>query len=198
MRSVFSFVVEPKDGRYNNVKDVNGKELILNTEIQNYQYVNRVGIVKEVPLFGDTFIKQGDEIIVHHNVFRKFHDIHGEDKNSRSHYDENTYFVDIDQIFLYKQNGKWKATDGYCFIKPLKNKDIFIDGPEIPAMGIIKYTDSIIGNKGIEPGSFVGFIQGAEYEFIIEGQRLYRVPTNLISVKYERKGDEEEYNPSWA
>jgi hypothetical protein len=37
-----------------------------------------------------------------------------------------------------------------------------------------------------------------EYEFIIEGQRLYRVPTNLITIKYEYQGDEEEYNPSWT
>ncbi len=35
-----------------------------------------------------------------------------------------------------------------------------------------------------------------EYEFNIEGQRLYRVPTNQITIKYEYQGDEEEYNPS--
>ena len=64
---------------------------------------------------------------------------------------------------------------------------------EIPLIGIVKY-----GNDTIENGTLVGFKPGMEYEFIIEGQRLYRVPTNLITIKYEYQGDEEEYNPSWA
>ena len=37
-----------------------------------------------------------------------------------------------------------------------------------------------------------------EYEFNIEGERLYRVPTNKITIKYEYQGNEEEYNPSWS
>ena len=64
---------------------------------------------------------------------------------------------------------------------------------ERPLIGIIKY-----GNDIIENGTLVGFKPGMEYEFIIEGQRLYRVPTNLITIKYEYQGDEEEYNPGWA
>ena len=64
---------------------------------------------------------------------------------------------------------------------------------ERPLIGIVKYD-----NDFIENGALVGFRPGMEYEFMIEGQRLYRVPTNLISIKYECKGDEEEYNPSWT
>jgi hypothetical protein len=37
-----------------------------------------------------------------------------------------------------------------------------------------------------------------EYEFIINKQKLYRIPTNQITIKYEYQGNEEEYNPSWA
>jgi len=36
-----------------------------------------------------------------------------------------------------------------------------------------------------------------EYEFIIDGERLYRVLTKFITIKYEREGTETEYNPSW-
>ena len=50
----------------------------------------------------------------------------------------------------------------------------------------------------IENESLVGFKPNSEYEFVIEGQRLYRVPTNSITIKYEYQGNEEEYNPSWA
>lgn len=198
MRSVFSFIVEPIANRYTNVRETENGKLILNTELQNYQYVSRHGVVKGLPLAIDTPIKEGDEVIVHHNVFRRFHDIKGIEKNSKAYYDESTYFVEENQIFLYKHNGKWIAPKGYCFIKPLKSKNIFATDHERPLTGILKYADESLLKNNIEAGSLVGFLPGSEYEFIVEGQRLYRVPTNLISIKYERKGDEEEYNPSWT
>ena len=198
MRSVFSFIVEPIANRYTNVKETENGKLILNTELQNYQYVSRHGVVKGLPLAIDTPIKEGDEVIVHHNVFRRFHDIKGIEKNSKAYYDESTYFVEENQIFLYKHNGKWIAPKGYCFIKPLKSKNIFTTDHERPLVGILKYADESLLKNNIEAGSLVGFLPGSEYEFIVEGQRLYRVPTNLISIKYECKGDEEEYNPSWT
>ena len=43
----------------------------------------------------------------------------------------------------------------------------------------------------------VGFTPNSEYEFLIDGERLYRIPINSISIKYERAGTEVEYNPSW-
>ena len=64
---------------------------------------------------------------------------------------------------------------------------------EKPLIGIVK-----LGNDEIEKESLVGFKPNSEYEFVIEGQRLYRVPTNSITIKYEYQGNEEEYNPSWA
>ena len=90
MKSVYNFVVAPKGERYNNKKKVDGGELILNTEIFNHQFVNRTAIVKSVPIISDTDIKPGDEVIIHHNVFRRWHNVKGEEKNSRSFFDENT------------------------------------------------------------------------------------------------------------
>ena len=45
MKSVYNFVVKPIGKRYNNVKKVGDKELIINTEIFNHQYVNRQATV---------------------------------------------------------------------------------------------------------------------------------------------------------
>ena len=67
---------------------------------------------------------------------------------------------------------------------------------EIPYRGIIKYVDKQL--KDIQKEDLVGFTPSSEYEFIIDGERLYRVLTNSISIKYERQGNEKEYNPSWA
>ena len=86
MKSVYNFVVKPKGERYNNTKKLDDGELILNTEIFNHQYTNREAIVISTPIIGDTDIKAGDIVIVHHNVFRRWHDIKGKEKNSRSYF----------------------------------------------------------------------------------------------------------------
>ena len=104
MKSVYNFVVTPKGERYNNTKKVGDSELILNTEIFNHQYVNREAIVVSVPMVGHTDILPGDTVIVHHNVFRRWHNIKGIEKNSRSYFDESNYFISSDQIFLYKRD----------------------------------------------------------------------------------------------
>ena len=91
MKSVYNFVVTPKGERYNNKKKVDGGELILNTEIYNHQFVNRIAVVKSIPMIGDTEIQPGDEVIVHHNIFRRWHNVKGIEKNSKSFFDENTY-----------------------------------------------------------------------------------------------------------
>ena len=193
MKSVYNFVVTPKGKRYNNKKKVGESELILNTEIYNHQYVNRTAIVKSIPIVGDTEIQPGDEVIIHHNVFRRWHNVKGIEKNSRSYFDEDTYFITQDQIFLYKRDGEWSAPKGFCFVKPLKAIDQFNIESEKPLQGIVKYSDGTV-----EVNDLIGFRPSSEYEFIVDGERLYRVLSNFITIKYEYQGDEEEYNPSWA
>ena len=198
MKSVYNFVVKPKGNRYNNTKQIDGSELIINTEIFNHQYVNREAIVVSTPIIGETDIKPGDEVIVHHNVFRRWHDIRGVEKNSRSYFNEDTYLINQDQIFLLKycasfSDDNWYAPQGYCFVKPLKAIDQFNIESEKPLQGIIKYSDGTVN-----VGDLVGFTPNSQYEFVVDGERLYRVLSNFITIKYEYQGNEEEYNPSWA
>ena len=194
MKSIYNFVISPVGERYNNTKEVDGGNLILNTEIYNHQYVNRLAKVISIPIIGDTYIKPGDEVITHFNVFRRWHDVKGEVKNSRSYFNESTYFITQDQIFLYKRDGEWKAPKGYCFIKPLKEKDDPLNiNIEKPLIGIVKYSDGTV-----EENDLIGYKPKTECEFIIDGDRLYRILSNFITIKYEYQGDEKEYNPSWA
>ena len=193
MKSVYNFVVTPKGERYNNSKKVGDKDLILNTEIFNHQYINRNATVISTPIIGDTNIKAGDEVIVHHNVFRRWHNQYGKEKNSKSYFDEKTYIIYLDQIFLYKQNNIWNVPKGFCWVQPIKNNDKYSSSKEQDNVGIVKYSDGTF-----EVGDLVGFTPISTYEFIIEGQKLYRVYTKFITIKYEYQGNEEEYNPSWA
>ena len=105
MKSVYNFVVTPIGERYNNTKKIGDSELILNTEIFNHQYVNRLAKVISTPIIGDTDIKPEDEVITHFNVFRRWNDVKGVERNSRSYFDESTYFITQDLLFLYKRNG---------------------------------------------------------------------------------------------
>jgi len=193
MKSVYNFVVTPNGDRYNNKKKVGSSELILNTSISDHLYVNREAKVISIPTVGDTEIKPGDTAIVHHNVFRRWHNQHGIEKNSKSYFDENTYLITEDQIYLYKRDGNWKPVKGYCFVKPIKAIDKFNIESEKPLVGVIKYSD---GSFNVD--DLVGFTPNSEYEFVIDGEKLYRVYTKFITIKYEYQGNEEAYNPSWA
>jgi len=193
MKSVYNFVVTPKGERYNNKKKLKNSELILNTEIFNHHYINREAVVLSTPIIGNTDIKPGDTVVLHHNVFRRWHNQHGVEKNSRSYFNDKTYLVNHDQIFLYKRNKNWQAPKGYCFVQPIKSTNSFDVEIEQPLQGVVKYSDGTVNT-----GDLVGFRPGSEYEFIIENKKLYRVLSKFITIKYEYQGNEETYNPSWA
>ena len=193
MKSVYNFVVKPIGERYNNVKKVGDKELIINTEIFNHQYVNRQATVISKPIIGDTDIDIGSDVILHHNVFRRWHNVKGIEKNSKSYFNEDTYIVQPDQIFLYKKFWQWHSPKGFCWVKPIKNKDKYANSETQENIGIIKYTDGTF-----KVNDLVGFTPISNYEFVIDGELLYRVYTKFITIKYEYQGDEEAYNPSWA
>ena len=193
MRSLYNFVVEPIGKRYNNSVNVDDKELILNTDIFNHHHVNRLAKVVSTPTMIDTEISIGDTVIVHFNVFRRWTDVKGREKNSRSYYKDNKYFISTDQIFLYKREDDWICPKGYCFVQPIKDNSKLNADVEKPLVGIVKHTDG-----RAELNSLIGFRPRVECEFVIDGKRLYRIPSQFITIKYEYQGDEEEYNPSWA
>jgi co-chaperonin GroES (HSP10) len=195
---VFDFIVKPVGSRYENSIDIDGKELIVNTKIESFKSVSNMAEVVSVPLAYKTDIKVGDTVIIHHNVFRRFYDIKGKQKNSRSYFKEDLYFCSSDQIYLYKTDTEWKSFGDRCFIKPLKNIDHLKLDKERKLIGILKYGNDSLKELKINPGDLVGYTPFGEFEFIIDGQRLYCMKSNDIVIKYEYKGDEEEYSPSWS
>ena len=64
---------------------------------------------------------------------------------------------------------------------------------EKPLIGFIKYSDGTF-----KENELVGYLSNAEYEFVIDNKRLYRVKNDSITIKYECQGHEKEYNPSWT
>ncbi len=198
MRAFSDFIVKPIGDRYNNSKKVGDKELILNTKIETFKAVNNLAEVISVPIAYESSIKIGDKVIIHHNIFRRFYDIRGKQKNSRSYYQEDLYFVQPDQIYMYGDYSNWKAFNDRCFVAPIENTDDLSLKKEQSLIGILKYGNDVLNKLKINPGDLVGFKPNSEFEFVIDDQLLYCMKSKDIVIKYEYKGNETQYNPSWT
>ena len=198
MKSLFDFIVEPVGERYDNKVKVGDKSLIINTQVETFKSVNNIAKVIQVPLSTKTVIKKGDLIMIHHNVFRRWYNMRGEEKNSKSYFKDNLYFVQLDQVYLYKRNNKWKSINNRCFVSPIVNDNNTLSDKEQYLIGVLKYGNKSLEALGINEGDLVGYTPNGEYDFIVDGKRLYCMKSNDIVIKYERQGNEVEYNPSWA
>jgi len=198
MQGVNNFIIRPLKSRYTNTKSIEGTDLILNTDNYNHRYVSKRAVVIAIPSAIKTDIIPGDEVITHHNVFRRWKDVRGIEKNSKSYYKEDMYFVHHDQVFAYKRNNKWNAVESFCFVKPIESNDIYSIDKEAPLKGVLKYADSSLIKAGLQEGDLVGFKPNTEYECILDEERLYRIFSKSITNKYEYQGNEKEYNPSWT
>ena len=109
MKSIYDFIIQPLGGKYSNTVKIGSKEIVVNTKIENWKFVNRLAIVVETPTAFNSKVKIGDTIVIHQNVFRTFYDMKGQKKKSRSYFKDNLYFCSIDQIYLYKNNDGWNS-----------------------------------------------------------------------------------------
>ena len=157
MRSLYDFIVKPLGEEYDNEITIGDKKIILNTKIESFKFVNNIAKVIEVPTAFKTPIKKGDLILIHHNVFRTFYDMKGTKKKSRSLFIDGMYFCSLDQVYLYKKNGKWMSFNDRCFIKPLKEKDNLEVVKEQKLIGILKIGNSSLEALGITEGDTVGY-----------------------------------------
>ena len=187
MTPLFGFIVSPYKGRYNNKVDVDGKELIVNTEIteRDAEFVSRIGIVNSTPSAIDTPIKVGDKVIVHHNVFRRWFDQYQRERNGRGFISDDEFLVFADQIFGYNDGSGWKSCPGYVFVKPIENDNEWMVEIEKPLYGELLYTNDDVG---IPVGDIVAFKPGSEYEFVIDGQKLYRIYSTNLTIHGLQEG----------
>ena len=194
MKSLYQFIIKPKKERYDNIRNIDDKTLIINTNIEDHQFVSKKAVVVSTPAAFDTDIRPGDEVYVHHNIFRRWYNQRGEEKNSSRYFKDDLYFCSIDQIYMYNL----KPHLDYCFVSPIKQINTFKTSKEREHFGILKYSNSSLERVGLNPGALVVFTPNSEFEFIIEGERLYCMKSKDIAITHEYEGNEEEYNPSWA
>jgi hypothetical protein len=194
MQSLYYFIVKPLNNRYDNIRRVDDTNLIINTSIEDHRFISKKAVVVSTPAAYATKINIEDELYIHHNIFRRWYDQKGKERNSSTHFKDDLYFVAPEQIYMYNL----KTHLDYCFVKPIKNQSVLENRKEQPNVGIVKYSNKSLEALGITPGTLITFTPNSEFEFIIEGERLYCMKSNDIALTHEYQGNEEENNPSWA
>lgn len=186
MRSPFYFIAKPLKGkRYDNTKEIGGIELIISTSEEDHKFSNRYAEVVSTPLWYKGPIEPGDILLVHHNVFKFYNDMKGRRKSGRSHLKEDEFLIDSEQFFMYKKDGKWNAYDRYCFVKPIPAIDYYVKKPftHEPMMGEMVYPNEYLTNQGIKCGDKVCYTPDCEYEFVVDGEKMYRIYDHQITIK---------------
>jgi len=186
MQSPFDFIVKPINGeRYNNTKDIGGIEFIVNTSEEDHKFSNRYAEVIEVPYGYDGPVQQGDTLWVHHNAFEFYNDIRGRRKSGRSFFRDDKFFIEPDQFYLYRRGDIWYTYDRYCFVKPIPAIESYIKKPftHEPLMGEMVYPNAYLLSQGIRAGDKVCFKPDSEYEFDVDGEKLYRMFDHQITIK---------------
>ena len=65
MKSLYNFIVKPESQRYDNVISVSDKKLIVNSNIENHEFISKKAVVVYTPAAFNTNIKCGDEVYIH-------------------------------------------------------------------------------------------------------------------------------------
>jgi len=188
MKSPFYFIVKPYNGkRYDNTKRIGDIDFIVSSSKEDHTVSNRYAIVQETPINYTGEIQPGDILLVHHNVFKYYNDMKGREKSGKSFFKDDLFFIDYDQFYMYKQGDQWKCHADYCMVKPIPKENHYLKThqEEEPLVGLIKYSNENLNKKGVNKGDKVSFQPDSEYEYNVDGEKLYRMFTKNITLIYD-------------
>ena len=197
MRSLNHVIVEFEE-QYKNTKKIGGLDLIVNLDVDDVSFINRVATIVSLP--SGTILKKGDLVIVHHNIARKRFTPKGEALKSNYFIEDNKFFVPPNLVFMYYRDGVWNALAPFTFIRPIKHKSKYKGSLFIPEsaiekeytykgnrmnLGEVAYINQPMTDMGLKQGDNIVFKRDAEYEFEIGGEILYKMSTNDVIAKIE-------------
>ena len=116
-------------------------------------------------------------------------DMRGKEIDSYSFVRENIYYLDDMQLYAYRHPGEdWEPVGRYCFVEPIKTKEdtFFVrKGENVQLWGTLVYLNAELKRLGLKAGDVVSFQPDSEYEFNIEGDKLYRMYDSNICLIQE-------------
>ena len=180
LRSPFRVGIKPKDNaQYVNDITVGETQLTVNNSIENAEDVQRIGIVVSLPLIDRTGLKLGDEVVVHHNVFRITWDDRGFPRQSDFHLINDLFFVDDDLIYMIIREGKVVGYKDNVFVKPIKEVVPWEGEITIPNKGIVSFSNDELIKQNVEQNQKVAIRKHTDYKFHIFGDTYYKMKNNL-------------------
>lgn len=184
MFSPNNFIITPRgNNQYINTKKVGNVELIINTSIEEAKDVQRIGNVVSIPKLYDTEVKEEDEVVVNHNVFRITYNDKGIPLESSFYIKDNLFHVEPELVYMVIRDGKKIAVNDNVFVEPTKEVHAIFGEREKQHVGILRYGNETLAKQGIKEGDRVVFRKGCEYEFDIDGEKLYKMYTKRILAK---------------
>lgn len=180
MKPLYQLLVKPSGERYNNKKK---SGLIMNATIdeQDFHYTNRIARVIETPMIDTPFII-GDEILVHHNVFRQYWGFATKLRTSSNDLNNGTFSVPLDSVYAYKRDGDWVMIDDWILVEPqeaLQGSIIYSLAQNTLRKGKLSYG----ALNGVEVGDSVAYTPNSEYVFDIDGIKYYKMRTRDVTCK---------------
>jgi hypothetical protein len=183
MKSPFQFLIKPKGQEYNNEIEIAGQKIVINSTLDNHMNVNRFAEVISVPTLYKGFIKPGNTIVVHHNIFRIYHDMKGRPRKSPNYFKDDIYMIMPYQFYLCHDGHKWMSVDDYCFVAPTDKENTYLyEEGEEENTGFVVYGNPSLDALGVSVGDKVNFTKNSEYEFTVNDQKMYRMRTRDICV----------------
>ncbi len=187
MRSPHGFLTRPLGGkRYDNIIKIGDIDFLTSVSEEDYTATNRFAEIIELPARYNGDIRKGSVLICHHNTHKVYNTMMGKRADSSSYIADNLFLVEEGQYFAYNNGSGWICINGYCFVKPIpviKNTSITKLIEEEPLHGIMKFSNPWLRSKGINEGDKIIFAPDSEYEFKIDGEKLYRVYDSMIICK---------------
>jgi co-chaperonin GroES (HSP10) len=181
-----NYIIVEIDEAYKN--EIDG--IIVNSTIESVAHINRIAKVVEAPSF--TILRKGDDVVVHHNMFRLRNGMRGQRVQSDYHIEDNKYFIPFTEVYMYRRGGEWNAIRPFVFLKPVDFEEEVSNGFTITKTdsnshkgkkklrGIVKYLNDELEAQGVKVGDEVLFSYFSEYEFNIDGETLYKMSTKDI------------------
>jgi len=186
LKSPYKFIISPYGGnQYVNTKKVGDIDLVVNTSIEEAADVQRLAVVKAVPVGYKGDVRQGDLIVTQHNVMRIFFDDQGIPRQSDNHIKDDLFGITNDLIYLIIRDGEVIAPDDVMFVEPIVEYDEWHGYKKMENLGIAKYVNADMQKQGINPGDKVAFKLHSNYEFEIFGKLLYMMKSRRITAKMQ-------------
>jgi len=182
LRSPFKIGIKPKGGsQYVNEIDLDSeKKLVVNSSIEDAEDVQRIGIVVSLPLINKTSLKLGDEVVVHHNVFRITYDDKGIPRQSDFHFINDLFFISDDLIYMVIREGKVLGYKDNVFVKPIKEYVAWEGEITIPNKGELSFPNEKLINEGVSQNQKVAIRKFTDYKFHIFGETYYKMTDNRV------------------